>query len=113
LKNKGQALVEFVLILPVLLLLLFAFFDVSRIFIGKNHLENVMNEVSKLVIANKTEEEISDYLKKDDYQISISMSKNKYINIKLKTSLDLITPGLKQILNDPYIIEVERSIIHE
>ena len=55
-KNKGQALVEFVLILPVLLLLLFAFFDVSRIFIGKNHLENVMNEVSKLVIANKTEE---------------------------------------------------------
>ena len=43
--KKGQALVEFVLILPVLIFVIFAFIDVSRLMIMKNHLETVLNEV--------------------------------------------------------------------
>ena len=120
--NRGQALLEFVLILPVLLLLIFALIDFGRIIVCKNHLEGVMNEVSKL-----SDEEItaylinagkiivsSYYLKKDtDYKIAYSIKLDEYKNITLTTKLDLVTPGLKNILSNPYTIKVERSIIYE
>ena len=107
--KRGQALIEFVLILPVLLLLIFAFIDFGRIIVCKNHLEGVMNEVVKL-----DEEKITSYLKEDnDYKISYMMKNDEYRNITLETKIDLITPGLKNILKNPYVVKVERSIIYE
>ena len=107
--NRGQALIEFVLILPVLLLLILALIDFGRIIVCKSHLEGVMNEVSNL-----SDEEINTYLKKDkDYKITSSVSLDEYRNITLTTKLDLITPGLKNILSNPYTVKVERSIVYE
>lgn len=112
-KNKGQALVEFVLVLPVLLLLIFAFFDISRIMLGKNHLESVMDEVATLVHQDKSINEINEFLKNDDYDIICYINNQEYTNITLKTTIDLITPGMKRILDNPYTIKIERSIIDE
>ena len=107
--NRGQALLEFVLILPVLLLLIFALIDFGRIIVCKNHLEGVMNEISNL-----PDDKIESYLKKDsDYKITYSIKVDEYKNITLTTKLDLITPGLKNILTNPYKVEVERSIVYE
>ena len=107
--NRGQALIEFVLILPVLLLLIFALIDFGRIIVCKNHLEGVMNEISTL-----DDNEISNYLKKDsDYKISYDIKINEYKTITLTTNLDLVTPGLKNILSNPYIVKVERNIVYE
>ncbi len=107
--NRGQALVEFVIILPVLLLLIFALIDFGRIIVCRNHLEGVMSEISNL-----TEEEIPTYLNKDkDYKITYSVKVDDYRNITLSTKLDLITPGLKSVLSNPYIVKVERSIVYE
>ena len=108
--NKhGQALIEFVLVLPVLLLLILAFIDFGRIIVCKNHLEGVMNEV---VILN--DNEITNYLAKDhDYKIDYDVKLDNYKNITLTTKLDLITPGIKNILTNPYIVKVERSIVYE
>lgn len=107
--KRGQALIEFVLILPVLLLLIFAFIDFGRIIVCKNHLEGVMNEV-----VNLENEKVSSYLKNDsDYVISYDVKIDEYKNITLETKLDLITPGLKNILKNPYVVKVERSIVYE
>ncbi len=107
--KRGQALVEFVIILPILLLIIFAFVDLGRIIVCKNHLEGVMSEVSNL-----SNEEISNYLKKDkEYQITYDIKIDDYKNITLTTKLDLITPGLKNILKKPYVVKVERSVIYE
>ena len=107
--NRGQALIEFVLILPVLLLLIFALIDFGRIIVCKSHLEGVMNEVSNL-----EEDKISSYLKKDtDYKITYDIKIDEYKNITLSTKLDLITPGLKNVLKNPYVVKVERSIVYE
>ena len=107
--NRGQALVEFILVLPVLLLLIFALIDFGRIIVCKNHLEGVMNEISNL-----DESEITAYLKKDtDYKISYDIKIDDYRNITLTTKLDLVTPGLKNILKNPYTVKVERSIVYE
>ena len=107
--NRGQALVEFVLVLPILLLLIFAFIDLGRVIVCKNHLEGVMSEVASL-----EENEISNYLKNDnDYKISYDIKKGEYKEITLITKVDLITPGLRKILNTPYTVKVERSIVYE
>ena len=107
--NRGQALLEFVLILPVLLLLIFALIDFGRIIVCKSHLEGVMNEISNL-----PDEEIGTYLKKDsDYKITYSIKVDEYRNITLTTKLDLVTPGLKNVLSNPYTVKVERSIVYE
>ena len=107
--KRGQALVEFVIILPILLLLIFAFIDFGRIIVCKNHLEGVMNEV-----VNLSDEEITSYLKKDsDYSISYDVKIDNYKNITLTTKLNLVTPGLKNILKNPYVVKVERSIVYE
>lgn len=112
-KNKGQALVEFVLVLPVLLLLIFAFFDISRIMLGRNHIESVMDEVVSLVHKEKSLNEINNYLEKDDYDITCKINNGEYTEIVLTSKIDLITPGMKRILDNPYTIKIERSIINE
>ena len=110
--NKhGQALIEFVLILPVLLLIIFAFLDFGRIILCKNHLESIMGDVIKLYHEDK---DINAYLKKDDdYKITFHIEKNDYSKIILKTKLDLITPGLNKVLSSPYEVMVERSVLDE
>jgi uncharacterized protein (UPF0333 family) len=107
--NRGQALIEFVLVLPLLLLLIFALIDFGRIIVCKSHLEGVMNEVSNL-----SEDDIAIYLRRDkDYKITYVVTTDEYKNITLSTKLDLITPGLKNVLSNPYVVKVERSIVYE
>ena len=107
--SRGQALIEFVLVLPVLLLLVFALIDFGRIIVCKSHLEGVMNEVSNL-----SDEEIANYLRQDkEYKVSYSVKLDEYKTITLSTKLDLITPGLKRVLSNPYTVKVERSIVYE
>ena len=45
LDKKGQALVEFVIIMPIIMMLLFVIIDFSNIFYQKNHLENITNDI--------------------------------------------------------------------
>ena len=107
--KRGQALVEFILVLPILLLLIFALIDFGKILVCKNHLEGVMNEVSEL-----SDDEITAYLRKDtDYKISYDVKYDEYRNITLVATVDLITPGMKNILKNPYVVKVERSIVYE
>ena len=44
-KNKGQALVEFVIILPIIMIIIFVIIDFSNVFYQKNNLESIMNSV--------------------------------------------------------------------
>lgn len=110
--KRGQALVEFVLILPLFLLMIFAFIDFGRIIVCKSHLENIMSEVSNLVYQDK-KMEINNLLKNDEYEIKYNISSDQYTKIVLETNIDLITPGMNLILSDPYVVKIERSLINE
>ena len=109
--RKGQALVEFVLILPVFILLVFAFIDIGKIILCKNKLESTMNDVVLLVRNDSSDLEISNYLKSSDYDISFNIIDGEYTKIILKTNIDLTTPGLNKIFSEN--IKIERSIINE
>lgn len=104
--RRGQALVEFVLILPVFLFILFAIIDFGIIFSTKNNLENDSSDIIELYKNGKSIEEINNLY--DNY-IAI-IDEGDYYKFKITTSIDLITPGLNRILGEPYVINIERVV---
>ncbi len=111
--KKGQALVEFILVLPIIVLLIFALFDIGRIIMAKNHLENKMTECIDLASSGESIESINNYLSKDKgYTYSFSIVEGEYRMYHLETSVKLITPGMKRILSNPYKVTLERRVIN-
>ena len=110
--KKGQALVEFVLILPIFILLVFSFIDIGKIILCKNSLESTINDVAFLIKNNADNKEIERYINEDsNYNIKYEVINSEYTKIVLKTKIDLITPGLNKIFDEN--IKIERSIINE
>ena len=109
--KKGQALVEFVLILPILLLFLFVIIDFANIYYSKNHLEGVISDVVTFVENGKTTDEIYSSLD-DEYFLDIKTS-DGYVTVKLSKEVDLITPMASIIFGEPYKIYTQRTIIYE
>ena len=108
--NKGQALVEFVLILPVILAILLVIIDLGKIFNEKNTLENTSIDIIELYKNGKSIDEIKN--KYNDINITTNID-NNYLTILLKIVIEIITPGLNLVLDNPYLIEVERVVYYE
>ena len=109
LNRKGQALVEFILILPIFLMILFVIVDFGMIFNSKSILENTSNDIV-LLLQNG---ESIDYILSlyEDINIEIKKSDDdKYYKILLEDKIDLFTPGINRLLGDPYLIEVKRVV---
>ena len=105
--RKGQALIEFVLILPVLIFILFAIIDFGIIFNTKNTISNDSLDIINLFKNGTSIDEIEKIY--DDASINVS-NDGEYLTFKITTSVNLITPGLNKILGDPYVIDVERVV---
>lgn len=108
--RKGQALVEFVLILPVFLFLIFAVYDFGMIFNKKNKLENTSTDIIELYRNGKALDDIVPLY--PELEITIT-SDNNYNEIKVSDKIKIITPGLNRIMGNPYIVEVKRYIPNE
>jgi len=112
---KGQALVEFIIILPVLIMLIFSFIDLGRIILENNRLENVTTSVVTKYDETNNYSEVLKYIEDlgyKDIDLSIKTS-NGLITIKLDKNIDLITPGLDKMLGDPYCVSIERVVGYE
>ena len=105
--RKGQALVEFVLILPIFILILFSVYDIGMIIYNKNVLESTSNDVILMLTNDSNIDEIKS--KYNDITIDIN-DDGKYYNITLNKKIDILTPGLNLVLGSPYNVEVERVI---
>lgn len=105
--NKGQALVEFVLILPIFIFLLLVIIDFGIIFNEKNKLENNSLDIINLYKNGETIDNIKTIYKKNEIEI---LEIDGYDRVTIKTKVKLITPGLSRIFGSPYTIKVERNI---
>jgi len=105
--NKGQALVEFVLILPIFIFLLLVIIDFGIIFNEKNNLENVSLDIINLYNNGTSLEDIKKLYLKNKIVI---MDEVDYYKINISKDINLITPGLSRIFGEPYTIDVERNI---
>lgn len=108
--NKGQALIEFVLVLPVFLFLLFAIYDFGMIFSKKTKLENSSSDIISLYKSGKELDEIKGLYK----NLVINMDEDEeYKEFIVKDKVKLITPGFNRIFGNPYEIKVVRYIANE
>lgn len=105
--RKGQALVEFVLILPIFIMILFVIVDFGMILNKKNELENISVDVVFLLKEDVSLEEIKS--KYSDIDI-ITKEEDKYTDVEISEKINIITPGLNRILGNPYVVKVERKM---
>ncbi len=105
--NKGQALVEFVLILPIFLMIMFIIVDFGMIFNAKSSLENDSSDIVNLFKNGEELTSIKNLYPKLDINI---VSEGNYYKITIASDVDLITPGMNVFMEDPFPIEVERII---
>lgn len=111
--KKGQALVEFIIILPIMIFVLLAIVDFGIMSYNKNRLENMIDDVSKMYKNNETTEEINKFIKDNDKDITYQINnKEKYITIKLSKKYKTITPGVDKMFKISNI-DVEREIYNE
>lgn len=108
--KRGQALIEFVLILPIFLFLILAMYDFGMIFTRQNKLETDSNDIVLMYKSGKTVDEISNI-----YKPIVVMNKidSEYTEITVSDKLKLVTPGFNLIFGNPYEITVKRYIYNE
>lgn len=111
-KSKGQALVEFIILLPVIMMIIFIIIDFSNIFYQKNHLEGITNDV----VEYKENGKDNNYITKkiNDNSIKIKYSKKEdSLKVNVTKKVKLITPFSNLFFDNPYIIKTERTFIYE
>ena len=106
--NKGQALVEFIIIIPVLIFILFALIDFGNIIMQKYKLEDSMDTISELYMNDDTSG-INSYL--TDTGITASFEKqDKFTTIKLEKEVTINTIGLNNIIGNKYKISTDKIV---
>ena len=116
--RKAQALIEFVLILPILIMIIFSIIDFGNIFVTKSTLENKIDDAYQ-VLKDSTDtltlyDDIKQVVNKDGNEnIKVTLvfdDKKGLITVSLSKDIKTITPGLNLILGYPYKVKTERVI---
>lgn len=109
--NAGQALVEFVIILPISIFILFSMIDLGRILYYKNKLESQLEDVVVLYLSDSNRN-IKEDLQKMDFELEINKD-NAFLEFQLTKTMDIITPGLNIFFPSPYSVTTKRVIANE
>ncbi|MFC5469336.1 TadE/TadG family type IV pilus assembly protein [Cohnella suwonensis] len=114
-EQKGQSLVEFALLLPLLLLLICGVVDIGRLMFAYASLNMTTQEAVRLGGLGKGDAEIADYAKNhlrvgdaSDLEVTITPGQatrknGDDITVKLTYSLPLITPLMTEIIPAPVL----------
>lgn len=100
--NRGQALIEFILILPVFLMLILGIIDFGKIFYTKYTMQNDLDLISNLY-SSKKEDEYNNYVNNNNLKLQISTN-NNLTTIQISKTIDINTPGLNKVLGNQYKI---------
>ncbi len=97
-KKRGQALVEFVLILPFVFLIMLGSYDIANVFYQKIVLENHYEMLLQV-------EDKEKYLRENN--LSLTKAENEMV---LQKEVALITPGIGNFIEKPFVIETRGTI---
>lgn len=109
--NKAQALVEFVLLLPVIIMVLFIVIDFASVFYKKNHLEGILDDVVVMVENGFTKEEIVKSIDDPSINYTIKIGE-KTATITLEQKIDFITPFSGSVFKNNFKINTKRVILY-
>ena len=109
--DKGQALIEFILVVPILLLIFVALIDIGNIFIKKYELNNDLSIISELYENNQTKE-IAAYVSKENISYRIGPNGN-FEKIILEDKVQVNAPILSNVLGHNFKIKTEKNVYKE
>ena len=107
--RKGQALVEFVIIMPIFIFIVLAMFDLGNIIIKKYELENNLDTIVNMYLENKNEE-VEYYVKTIDSKVKYDVGET-YNVITLSKKVRVMTPIVSQALGKTYEISAKRTVM--
>jgi len=107
--KKGQALVEFVIIMPIFIFIVLAMFDLGNIIIKKYELENNLDTIVNMYLENKNEE-VEFYTKTIDSKVKYEVGET-YNVITLSKKVKVITPIVSQVLGKSHEISAKRTVM--
>ena len=115
--KKAQALVEFALILPILIIMIFSIIDFGNIYLTKGDLESKLVLATHIINSNSDDvvmlkNKINNSINKDN-ELNVELvldETNEYLKITLEKEVKIITPGLNLIIGYPYKARVERMV---
>ncbi|WP_102027450.1 TadE/TadG family type IV pilus assembly protein [Salirhabdus sp. Marseille-P4669] len=116
--ERGQAIVELALALPILLLLVFGMIDFGRIFHTYLTLEHASREAARVASVggdNNTVLQnvylVANALDKERLEIQITpeadRDRGSYVTVTAIYPIEMITPFLEKLVNQPFIIKGE------
>lgn len=105
-KDKGQALIEFVLILPVILLILLYIIEFGRITLKKQQLESNMDLIVNLY-EEKKQQELNTYISNNNIMINYN-KQNDLTTIEIKQNIKSNMPLINRIMGNT--ITTKRTI---
>ena len=106
--RKGQALVEFILVLPVLLIILMSLIDVGNIFMNKYELNKDLETIATMC-QNGDKKEAMAYAANADIEFTESL--NNYLTVlNVKKEININAPILSNIIGKKYVIETSTTI---
>lgn len=108
-KNSGQALIEFVIILPIILVILLYIIEFGRITLKKYELESNM-ELIKELYKNHKQDEINNYINSNNIIISYEKN-NDLTTITIKKNIKTNMPLINKILGNT--IETKRTMYEQ
>ena len=109
--KKGQALVEFILILPVLLLILMAMIDIGNIFLTKYTLNNDLDTVTNLY-QNSDLKNLGTYLANENLTLD-DKTQNGMTTLTIKKHIEINAPILSSILGENYEVTSSKVIYED
>lgn len=109
--KKGQVLVEFILVLPILLLIIISMIDIGNIFLKKFDLNNDLETVATLY-ENGDMTNLNNYLEEENINLSEN-SKDDMITLTLSQKVSISTPVIKQVLGNEYEIKTSKTIFKQ
>ncbi len=107
--KRGQALVEFIMIIPVFILLVLGTIEIGNILYQKLDLENKLDYVVDLYNSNSN---YVAYSNSNDINVNIE-NKNNYTVIIVSKNIKINAPVIRNIFGSTYKLETERSILNE
>lgn len=109
--KKGQALIEFILIMPVLMIILMSLIDVGNIFIKKYELNSNLQTLEIMYQKNDTQNIIL-FISNNDLLLDENID-NDLITISLKKQIKINAPILSNILGKTYTVEANKTFYKE
>jgi len=109
--KKGQALVEFIIIAPIFLIMIMSMIDLGNVIYKKYDLENDLDYIVDLY-RNGNTDEITAYSNNNGFIVNVTEI-NETATIEISKNVNIYTPFLNAIMDNPYKITVDRVIYSE